>query len=143
MTEGEVGFHITLTPKQKAKMAELPYGYQKKSTQILLDQLLSLMETNPQGEVLNGLEKGEIGIGFSYQWSKVIEALCDELRYHLDQDGQAHYTSEALTQGMMLVNWMKGYMIDAPTHDKEIADGDDEGGTDATHPNGSVEATEG
>ena len=104
------------------------------------------METNPQGEVLNALEKGEIGIGFSHQWAKVIEDLCEELRFHLEEAGQSLHTSPAYAKGMGLANWMKGHMMEnghAPTHTEEVTDRDDEGGTAPTDSDSQAEETEG
>ncbi len=71
------------------------------------------MEKNPQGEVLNALERGEIGIGFSDTWANAIEALCDELKFYLEQTGQSLHTSEAYVNGTGLVHWMRGHMDDA------------------------------
>jgi len=133
MTQGETGFHIQLTVEQKAKMSDLPYGYQKKMTAILISQLIRLIETNTQGEVLNGLEKGQIGLGFSESWADIINDLCDELRFYLDQHDQDVYTSSAYVEGMKVVHWMKGYIADfgkegttdAPVNNQEINNRDD------------------
>ena len=123
MTEGEKGFHIQLTPSQKEKMSQFPYGAQKETVTTLINQLLGLIEENSQGVVLNALAKGEIGIGYAQTWANVIEELCDEVKFHLDQHGQPLHTSDAYGKGMVLVHWMRGHMADhgkaqdAPTHD--------------------------
>jgi len=119
MTEGEKGFHIQLTPTQKEKMSQFPYGGQKEAVTTLINQLLSLIEMNSQGEVLNALSKGEIGIGYSQTWADVIEVLCDELKFWLDDANQPLHTSDAFGKGMILVQWMRGHMADHGKGDKD------------------------
>jgi hypothetical protein len=106
------GFHIQITQDQRSELEKLPYGTRRMCFSILIDQLIEIVKNNSEGEVLNAISKGEVGLGYCSEHVKVIRKLCEEFEYAVDGDPRAFQTSSAWQNGMAVSNWYEGYVRD-------------------------------